>query len=101
MSAYKTYLKKKFTRARIYGLLFSLAGIAIVLLYFLTDLNRWLLMISLGYVMGAIFMSNITYQDIRVGSPWPKINACFAVLFYFLSIAIMIYGFTTGELSII
>ena len=101
MSIYKTYLKKKFTRSRIYGLLFSFAGIAIILLYFLTDLNKWLLMISLGYVMGAIFMSNITYQDIRVGSPWPKINACFSILFYFLSIAIMIYGFTTGELSII
>lgn len=99
MGSYKKILKQRFTRARVYGTITSLWAIALVLMYFLTQMDKWLLIVMIGYALGAIFMSNITYQDIKSGSPWPKINACIAVLFYLISIALMIYGFVIGELS--
>ena len=99
MGSYKKLLKQKFTRARVYGTITSIWGIILVLLYFLSQLDKWLLIVMIGYSLGAIFMSNITYQDIKSGNPWPKINAALAILFYLVSIGLMIYGFVIGELS--
>ncbi len=99
MGAYSSYLKKKLNRSRIMGLVASAIAIVLVVLYFLKIADQWFAVIDIAYLLGMAFSSNVTCQDIKVGSPWQKFNAGMSVLFYILAVALMIYAFVSGGIS--
>ena len=100
-ASYGAHLRKRLYRSRFQGFFFSLVAIAVLVMFFVKVISPWMVTIFIGYLLGTIFMNNITYQDIKVGSPWPKINAALSVVCYILAIGLMIYGFINGELSFI
>lgn len=98
MGAYTNFLKKKLNTSRYIGLFASACAVALIVLYFLNIADRWFAVIDIAYLMGMSFMSNVTCQDIKVGSPWQKFNAALAVICYALAIGLMVYAFVSGEI---
>lgn len=100
MGAYSKFLKKKLNFSRATGFFASACAVVLVVLHFLNLIHPWLTIVNIGYLIGMTFTSNVTCQDIKVGSPWQKFNAALAVIFYMLAIALLVCGFVLGELSV-
>ncbi len=99
MGAYSSYLKKKLNRSRVMGMIASMIALVLVVLYFLGIADLWFSVINISYLLGMAFSSNVTCQDIKIGSPWQKFNAALSVFFYLFAIALMIYAFVCGGIS--
>ncbi len=94
------YLKKRMLISRIIGIfacLFSLTGIAV---YYFNLINEWLCIIVIAYCLGNIFTSNSFIQDMKVGNPWHRVNGVCSIIFYILTVALIIYGFVSHNLSL-
>ena len=96
---YAAFLKRKMIMSRIIGILACLMAIAAIILMYYKMVSEWMCTIVIGYAMATIFSNNSFLQGVKTGNPWQRINLICAVFFYIVVIGLIIYGFTTGQLS--
>ncbi len=100
MGAYSLFLKKKLNFSRFMGFLSSACAVVLIVFYFLKFIDPWIGVIDISYLIGVTFTSNVTCQDIKVGSPWQKLNAFMAVVFYLIAIGLLVYSLVSGQISL-
>ncbi len=94
------YLKKRMITSRMIGILACLFSLAGIVVYYMSWINEWLCIIIISYCLGNIFTSNSFIQDMKVGNPWHRVNGVCSIIFYLLTVALIIYGFVTHNLSL-
>ena len=98
MDAYGRVLKQKMYGVRINGLLVSLVGIASIVFYFFQVINPFLCLVLLCYSIGIVFILNSTYQEVRSGKIYSKLNLAFSFLFLAITVGLVVYCFVKGYL---
>lgn len=94
------YLKKRMLISRVIGILACILSLTGIVVYYLSLINEWLCIILIAYCLGNIFTSNSFIQDMKVGNPWHRVNGVCSIIFYILTVALIIYGFVTHNLSL-
>lgn len=96
---YAAFLRRKMIMSRIIGIFACLIAIAAIVLLYFRFVTEWLCIIVIGYAMATIFSNNSFLQGVKTGNPWQRINMMCAIFFYVAVIALIVYGFATGELA--
>lgn len=96
---YNKYLCRRMMISRIIGILACMLGIASLILMYFGKVSEWMCIIMLTYAMATSFSSNSFLQNIKSANAWHRLNTVCSVIFYIFVIALIIYGFITGELS--
>lgn len=97
---YGSFLKRKMIMSRIVGILCCLLAIASIFTYYFKVINEWISLINISYSIATIFTANSFLQDIKVGTPWQRINGICSVLLYLFSVFLIVWGFVYGQLSL-
>lgn len=100
MQSHAQFLKRKMIMSRITGILACLIAIASMVLMYLKITSEWMCVIIICYSMALIFSSNSFLQNIKIGNPWQRINMACAIFFYIAVVALIVYGFISGDLSV-
>ena len=100
MKEYAYFLKRKMMMSRIVGLLCCVLALASLVLYYFNLFNSWLNLITISYSVATIFTANSFLQDVKVGSPWQRVNAGCSIILYLFTVFLIVYGFIIGALTV-
>ena len=100
IQSYGSYLKRKMIMTRILGIFACLIALGSIALMYYNLVSEWICIIAIGYAMATAFSSNSFLQGVKVGNPWQRINMVCAIFFYMAVLALIVYGFICGELSL-
>ena len=94
------YLKSKMMRSRLIGIITCIFALIAISVFFFKLINEWLCIIVLTYCLGNIFSANSFIQDIKVGNPWQRLNGIISIIFYVLTVGLIVYAFVTKNLTL-
>ncbi len=96
---YAAFLRRKMIMSRIVGIMACLLAIATMILMYFKMVSEWISIIVICYAMATIFSNNSFLQGIKTGNAWQRINMACAIFFYVAIIALIVYGFISGQLT--